>query len=47
MKATVEKTLGQAAVRPSTARFARAQDEEIFVVPQKIYLILSLSKDPR
>jgi hypothetical protein len=32
-------------MRPSTARFASAQDEEIFFVPSRIYLILSLSKD--
>jgi hypothetical protein len=32
-------------VRPSTARSARAQDEEIFFVPSRIYLILTLSKD--
>jgi hypothetical protein len=41
----VKKALGQVALRPSTARYARAQDEEIFFVPQRIHLILSLSKD--
>jgi hypothetical protein len=43
--ARVRKTLGADALRPSTARCARAQDEETFFVPQRIHLILSLSKD--
>src|SRR6185437_4173268 len=41
----VRKAMGRRSVRLSTASFARARDAAHFFVPQRIFLILSLSKD--